>query len=36
MKVEETKSHFEDALVGDIQIFPGKINGLKFDLFCLK
>ena len=33
---EEIKAHFEDAPVGDIQIFPGTINGVKFYLFCLK
>ena len=36
VKGEEIKAHFEDAPVGDIQIFPDKINEAKFDLFCLK
>ena len=36
VKGEETKAHFEDAPVGDIQRLPGEINGVKFDLFCLK
>ena len=36
VKGKEIKAHFEDAPVGDSQIFPVKINGLKFDLFCLK
>ena len=36
MKGEEIKAHFEDAPVGDSQILPGEINGVKFDLFCLK
>ena len=33
---KEIKEIFEDATVGDIQILPGKINGVKFDLFFLK
>ena len=36
VKGEEIKAHFEDAPVGDSKIFPGEINGVKFDLFCLK
>ena len=36
VKGEEIKAHFEDAPVGDSQRLPGKINGVKFDLFCLK
>ena len=32
----KSKHIFEDAPVGDSQIFPGKKNGVKFDLFCLK
>ena len=36
VKGEVIKSHFEDAPVGDSQIFPGKINGVTFDIFCLK
>ena len=36
VKVREIKAHFEDAPVGDIQRFPGVINGVKFDLFSLK
>ena len=36
MKEEEIKAHFEDAPVGDSQRLPGKINGVKFDIFCLK
>ena len=33
VKGEEIKAHFEDAPVGDSQIFPGEINGVKFEIF---
>ena len=33
VKGEVIKSHFEDTPLGDSQIFPGEINGVKFDLF---
>ena len=36
VKGEEIKASFEDAPVGDSQILPVKINGAKFDPFCLK
>ena len=36
MKGEEIKANFEDTPVGDSQRFPGKINGVNFDIFCLK
>ena len=32
----QIKAYFEDAPVGDSQILPGEINGVRFDLFCLK
>ena len=36
VKGEEIKAHLEDAPVGDSQILSGKINGVNFDLFCVK
>ena len=36
VKGDKIKAHFEDAPVGDSQRFPVKINGVEFDIFCLK
>ena len=36
VKVREIKAHFQDAPIGDIQILPSVINGVKFDLFFFK
>ena len=36
VKGEEINTHFEDAPVGDSQILPCKLNGVKFDLFWFK
>ena len=34
VKGDNIKAHFEDATVCDSQRLLGKINGVKFDLFC--
>jgi hypothetical protein len=33
---DDIKQHFEDKDVGDVDAWPGKLDGVPFNLFCMK